>query len=69
MRPTYIGPFEVLGLVGEVAYELALPPNLSIIHPVLHVSMLKKYVPDGMHRIQHEKIDVRPNLSFKEEAT
>ena len=38
----YIGPFEVLKRVGEVAYELALPPRLSGVHPVFHVSMLKK---------------------------
>ena len=37
----YIGPFEVLKRVGEVAYELVLPPRLSGVHPVFHVSMLK----------------------------
>ena len=38
----YIGPFEVLKHVGEVAYELALPPGLSRVHSVFHTSMLKK---------------------------
>ena len=37
----YIGPFEVLKRVGEVAYELALPPGLSGVHPVFHVSVEK----------------------------
>ncbi|KAH0645440.1 hypothetical protein KY284_033324 [Solanum tuberosum] len=36
----------ILRAVGEVAYELALPPALSAIHLVFHVSMLRQYVPD-----------------------
>ncbi|XP_070007805.1 uncharacterized protein [Nicotiana sylvestris] len=36
----FIGPFKVLRRVGEVAYELALPPSLAGVHPVFHVSML-----------------------------
>ena len=42
LSPRYIGPFEVLKCVGEVAYELALPLGLSGVHPVFHVSMVKK---------------------------
>ncbi|WMV14703.1 hypothetical protein MTR67_008088 [Solanum verrucosum] len=43
LSPRYIGPFEVLECVGLVAYRLALPPNLSGVHLVFHVSMLKRY--------------------------
>ena len=43
LSPRYIGPFEVLKRVGDVAYELALPPGLSGVHSVFHMSMLKKY--------------------------
>ena len=42
LSPRYIGPFEVLKRVAEVAYELALPPGLSGVHRVFHVSMLKR---------------------------
>ena len=45
----YIGPFEILDRVGMVAYWLALPSNLSQVHPVFHVSMLRKYIIDPSH--------------------
>lgn len=41
----YIGPFEILREVGEVANELALPPALSTTYPVIHVWMLCRFVP------------------------
>ena len=48
----YIGPFEILSRVGVVAYQLALPPNLSHVHPVFHVSMIRKYLSDPSHVLQ-----------------
>ena len=45
----FIGPFEILERVGAVAYRLALPPSLSSVHEVFHVSMLRKYAPDPAH--------------------
>ena len=42
----YIGTFEILERVGTIAYQLALPPSLSSVHAVFHVSMLKKYTLD-----------------------
>ena len=41
----YIGHFEILERVGIVAYRLALPPSLSCVHEMFHVSMLRKYTP------------------------
>ena len=63
----YIGPFEVLKCVGEVAYELALPPELSGVHPVFHVSMLKKYHGDGNYIIRWDSVLLDENLSYEEE--
>ena len=40
LRLCYVGPFEILERTGAVAYQLALPPNLSMIYPVFYVSML-----------------------------
>jgi len=46
LSPHYIGPFEILRRVGTLAYELALPAQLSHIHSMLHILMLRKYAPD-----------------------
>ena len=49
LRPRYIGPYEIIARVGLVAYRLDLPPELSKVHNVFHVSMLRKYIPDPSH--------------------
>ena len=37
LSPRFIGPFEILERVGNVAYRLALPPSLSSVHNVSHL--------------------------------
>ncbi|MCO5607248.1 hypothetical protein L7F22_061441 [Adiantum nelumboides] len=49
----YYGPFEILRRAGEQAYKLALPPHMRI-HNVFHVSLLKKYVSDPLHILNHD---------------
>ena len=46
ITPRYIGPFKILKRVGTVPYWLALPPSLSGVLNVFHVSMLRKYTLD-----------------------
>lgn len=49
LSPRYIELYEILTRVGPVAYKLKLPAELSRIHNVFHVSMLRKYVSDSSH--------------------
>ena len=47
--PRFISPYEILEKIGPVAYRLALPPELSKLHYVFHVSMLWRYRSDESH--------------------
>jgi hypothetical protein len=40
LAPRFIGPFMITEKRGEVAYQLELPPQLSDVHNVFHVSQL-----------------------------
>ncbi|XP_074271765.1 uncharacterized protein LOC141595699 [Silene latifolia] len=62
----FIGPYEILDRVGEVAYRLALPPSLAKVHNVFHVSQLRKYVSDPSHILNHDVIEVDEQLSYVE---
>ncbi|WMV08880.1 hypothetical protein MTR67_002265 [Solanum verrucosum] len=53
--------------VGEVSYELAMPPMFSTMHQVFHVSMLLQYVHDESHVLQYEAIRLDDRLTFLEE--
>ncbi|KAL5575262.1 hypothetical protein UlMin_016961 [Ulmus minor] len=67
LSPRYIGPFKILERIGKVAYRLALPPELSSVHNVFHVSMLKKYIPDPTHVLEYESIEVHEDLTYEEQ--
>lgn len=58
LAPRYVGPFEILERMGPIAYCLALPPSLSRIHNVFHVSFLKKYKLDSSHVLRWDALQV-----------
>jgi hypothetical protein len=66
LSPRYIGPYEILARVGEVAYQLALPPELSQIHDVFHVSVLRKYMSDPSHVLTYQPVELREDLTYEE---
>ncbi|WCJ18415.1 Transposon Tf2-9 polyprotein [Euphorbia peplus] len=67
LSPRFIGPYEIVERIGPVAYRLQLPQNLSNIHDVFHVSMLRRYKSDPSHIIQEQPIELSGDLSYKEE--
>ena len=62
----FIGPFEILERVGTVAYRLALPPSMSGVHKVFHISMLRRYTPDPAHVVDWGEIKVDTDETFEE---
>ena len=57
LAPRYYGPFEILSRIGQVAYQLVLPPNLKV-HNVFHISVLNKY--DAAHVVDWNVVQVEP---------
>ena len=66
LSPRFIGPFEIFERIGEAAYRLALPPQLSGVHNVFHVSMLRKYEPDPSHVLDWTDLEVDEDVSYEE---
>ena len=66
LSPRFIGPFEILEMIGTVAYRLALPPNMLCVHEVFHVSMLRKYTPDPSHVVDWGQIEIDTDGTFEE---
>ena len=66
LAPRYIGPFWILAKCGAVAYKLELPPSMSPIHDVFHISQLKKCLRVPIEATNEEEVDLQPDLSYTE---
>jgi len=65
LTPRFIGPYQISERIGTMAYRVGLPPYLSNLHDVFHVSQLRKYVPDPSHVIPRDDVQVRDNLTVE----
>lgn len=45
----FIGPYEILEHIGEVAYQITLPASIERVHDVFHISHLTQYIKDDSH--------------------
>jgi hypothetical protein len=66
LAPRYIGPYEIKETCGSVAYKFKLPPHMSAIHDVFHVSQLKKCIRLPTEVLSEPKLEIEPDLSYQE---
>jgi hypothetical protein len=62
----YIGPFPILEKCGSVAYKLDLPPSLSGVYDIFHVSQLKKCLKAPVDVMLPEVTPLEADLSYPE---
>jgi hypothetical protein len=66
LAPRIIGPFKILEQKGEVAYQLELPPQLSVVHDVFHMSQLKKCLRVPEEQVPLEDFVTSEDLTYQE---
>jgi hypothetical protein len=64
LAPRYVGPFKIIDHKGEVAYQHELPPQLSDVHDVFHVSQLKKCLGVPEEQLPMEYLDLGGDLTY-----
>ncbi|GJT60878.1 hypothetical protein Tco_1004411, partial [Tanacetum coccineum] len=67
LNPRYVEPFKVIEKVGEVAYKLELPEELSRVPNTFHVSNLKKCYADEPLAVPLDGLHFDDKLQFVEE--
>jgi hypothetical protein len=68
LLPKRIGPFEVVQVVGPVAYKSKMNPGWRRGHPVFHVSLLEPYREDGRVQPPPSPIEMEGALEYEVES-
>ena len=66
LAPRYVGPFPITERSGPVAYCVELPPHLSVVHNIFHVSQLKKCLRVPTEVVNMENLQLEPDLVYPE---
>jgi hypothetical protein len=69
LSPCFIGPFEILKRVREVAYQLELPDHLADVYDVFHVSQLMKCLRVPKEQIPMEELSVQGDMTYTKYPT
>ncbi|XP_020239400.1 uncharacterized protein LOC109818367 [Cajanus cajan] len=67
LNTKFIRSYQILKRIGSVAYQIALPPFLSKLHDVFHVSQLRKYIHDLSQVLELEAVQIKENLTFEKQ--
>ena len=65
LSPRFIGSYEILERISPMAYLLALPPELTKLHNVFHVSILQRYCSDRSHILPVQAVQVQTDFSYE----
>jgi hypothetical protein len=66
LAPRYVSSFKIISRKGEVGYQLKLPPQLSDVHDVFHVSQLKKCLQVPEEQLLMKELDLGGDLTYNE---
>jgi hypothetical protein len=64
LAPRYVGPYRISKRIGKLAYRLELPEKLAGVHPMFHVSQLRKCLKLLEEQVHIEALDIQDTLEY-----
>ena len=68
LKPRFVGPFRVKTKIGPTAYELDLQGRFASLHPVVHVSQLRRHEEGGSSPAPPQPVERDGELEYVVEA-